>query len=386
MTELVQIMPSRIVAVARAAYARPDTEFLCFGESDQAPPPAAAAALAASMAAGPARYTDVRGMPALREALAAHLTTLHRKPVDEGRIQVTGSGMTAVSVALQSTVQAGERVVLHTPAWPNPANAVLLRGAMVDVLPLDAGSDGRFRLDLDRLAAMLPGARAFVLNSPNNPTGWTATADELAAILALCRRHGVWLISDEVYSRLVYDGRDAAPSLLDLAEPDDRVIVCNSFSKTWAMTGWRIGWMVLPAGARDRVAEVVEVTHSGTAPFAQAGALAALPEEPFVRGFRAHCAEGRRLVVDALAGLNGVRLAAPDGAFYAFIGVDGLTDSLALALRLVHEHGVALAPGSAFGAAGEGFLRLCFAQSAPRIERAMQRLQDGRRADRLRAA
>jgi aspartate/methionine/tyrosine aminotransferase len=152
------------------------------------------------------------------------------------------------------------------------------------------------------------------------------------------------------------------------------------------MTGWRIGWMVLPVGARDRVAEVVEVTHSGTAPFAQAGALAALPEEPFVHRFRAHCAEGRRLAVDGLAGLNGVRLAAPDGAFYAFIGVDGLTDSLGLALRLVHEHGVALAPGSAFGAAGEGYLRLCFAQSAPLIERAMGRLRDGLRADRLRLA
>jgi len=250
----------------------------------------------------------------------------------------------------------------------------------VDALPLDTHRDGGFRLDLGRLAAKLPGARALILNSPNNPTGWTATLRELRSILELCRQHGVWLVSDEVYSRIVYDGAAAAPSALDIAEPDDRVMVVNSFSKAWAMTGWRLGWLVLPRGARDQVAEVVEVTQSGTAPFAQAGALAALADAPFVDRFRAHCAEGRRLVVEGLAGLNGVRLAAPEGAFYAFIGVDGLHDSLALALRLVHEHGVAVAPGSAFGEGGEGYLRLCFAQAPARIERAMQRLREGLQA------
>jgi len=158
------------------------------------------------------------------------------------------------------------------------------------------------------------------------------------------------------------------------------VMVCNSFSKTYAMTGWRLGWMVLPSGARDQVAEIVEVTHSGVAPFAQAGALAALEDEDFVERFRAHCAVGRQLALDGLAGLNGIRLAAPDGAFYAFIGVDGLRDSLALALSLVHDHGVALAPGNAFGEAGEGYLRLCFAQAPERIERAMHRLRAGLQA------
>ena len=378
--DIAALAPSRIVAVARAARDRPDTEFLCFGESDQPAPPGAAAALAVALGRGDALYPDVRGVPALRQALADHLTALHALPVAEGRIQVTASGMTAVAVALAAVVRAGDRVVLHTPAWPNPANAALLRGAEVDVLPLDARPGGGFRLDLDRLAGKLRGARALVLNSPNNPTGWTATLAELRAILDLCRHNGVWLVSDEVYSRLVYDGAAAAPSLLDIAGPDDRVMVCNSFSKTWAMTGWRLGWLVLPDGVRDRVAEIVEVTHSGVAPFAQAGALAALADEDFVGRFRAHCAAGRQLALDGLAGLNGVRLAAPDGAFYAFIGVDGAADSLALALRLVRDHGVAVAPGSAFGAGGEGHLRLCFAQAAPRMERAMARLRAGLQA------
>ena len=371
------LQPSRIVTVARAAYARPDTEFLCFGESDRPGPAAAIAAATAALARGDTLYSDVRGVLALRQALADMLTRLHARPVTEDRIQVTASGMTAVNVALAAVVRAGDRVVLHTPAWPNPANAALLRGARVDALPLDALPDGRFRLDMDRLAAKLPGARAMVLNSPNNPTGWTATGAELAAVLELCRAHGVWLISDEVYSRLVYDGSGVAPSLLDVADPSDRVMVCNSFSKTYAMTGWRLGWMVLPAGARDAVAEIVEVTHSGAAPFVQAGAIAALADEAFVGEFRAHCARGRQLALEGLAGLNGVRLAAPDGAFYAFIGVDGVQDSLALALSLVRDYGVALAPGSAFGAAGEGYLRLCFAQAPERMERAMHRLRAG---------
>ena len=260
-------------------------------------------------------------------------------------------------------------------------NAARLRGAEVVELPLDQPASGGFRLDLDRLAALLPGTRAFILNSPNNPTGWTASADELATILALCRRHGVWLISDEVYSRLIYDGAPAAPSLLDIAAPDDQVIVCNSFSKAWVMTGWRLGWMVVPAGTRDRISEVVEVTHSGVAPFIQHAGLAALHDEAGVAAFRAQCARGRALAGDALAGLNGVRYVAPDGAFYAFIGVDGVPDSLDLAKKLVVNHRVAVAPGIAFGAPGDGHLRICFAQSEPVIARAMGRLRDGLRAE-----
>jgi aspartate/methionine/tyrosine aminotransferase len=215
------------------------------------------------------------------------------------------------------------------------------------------------------------------LNSPNNPTGWTATNAEVETILGLCRRHGVWLIADEVYSRLVYDESAAAPSLLDIADPNDRVIVCNSFSKTYAMTGWRLGWLVVPEGARDTIAEIVEVTHSGVAPFAQAGGLAALADDDFVAAFRAYCATGRRLAVDALAGLNGVRLRAPDGAFYAFVRIEGFDDSVGLARRLVVDHGVAVAPGAAFGSGGEGHLRICFARAPETISRAMARLRAG---------
>ena len=377
--DIVDLHHSRIVAVARAAFGRPDTLFLCFGESDQGSPPAAATALDRALARGETHYPDVRGLPALRDALAAYLTALHASPVEETRIQVTASGMTAIAVAFAALVRPGDRMVLHEPLWPNMANAALLHGAELDRVALDAGPDGSFRLDLDRLLARLPGARVLVLNSPNNPTGWTATGEDLAAILAACRAHGVWLISDEVYSRLVYDGAPAAPSLLDFAEPEDRVIVVNSFSKTWAMTGWRLGWMVLPRGARDRVTEIVEVIHSGVAPFVQRGGVAALADTLFVERFRASCSEARTMTADALGNLDGVRYASPPGAFYAFLGVDGLRDSLAFALELVERHGVALAPGVAFGTAGEGYLRLCFAQSPALLSRALDRLHAGLR-------
>jgi len=379
--DIIRIPGSRIVEVSRVAFATPDVEFLCFGESDQPSPAAARDAAVAALNAGDTRYSDVRGLPVLREALAGYLTGLHAKPVHESRIQVTASGMTAMTVALSAVVRPGDRVVLHSPIWPNIPHALALRGAQTDTLGLDALPDGSFRLDLERLDRMLEGARAFILNSPNNPTGWTATHDELAAILEITRRRGIWLVSDEVYVRLVYDGADAAPSLLDVAEPDDRVIVCNSFSKTWVMTGWRLGWMVLPEGTRDAVSDIVEVVHSGVAPFVQRAGVAAIHDAEAMQRFRAHCAAGRDLASQALSGINGIRYAPPAGAFYAFVGVEGLTDSLDLALKLVTRHKVAVAPGVAFGAAGEGSLRICFAQSPERMERAMQRLRDGLRME-----
>lgn len=366
--DIASIEGSRILAVARAAFARPDVDFLCFGESDHPSPASAHSAVTAALARGQTRYPDVRGLPALREALAAYLN------VAEPRVQVTGSGMAAVNIAMAALLRPGDRLLHITPAWPNSSNAARMRGAEVEQFPLTPTPEGSFTLDLPALAARMPGARALFLNSPSNPTGWTATPAELAQLLELCRAQGLWLIADEVYGGLVYDGQARAPSILDCATPADRVMVIGSFSKTWAMTGWRIGWLVVPAGARDAITELTEITHSGVAPFVQEAALAALADHAFADQFRAYCAEARALTAQTLTPINALRFAPPPGAFYAFIAVPGLTDSLGLALELVEHHGVAVAPGSAFGAGGEGYLRLCFAQSRPRLERALGRL------------
>ncbi|MGH7156246.1 MAG: aminotransferase class I/II-fold pyridoxal phosphate-dependent enzyme, partial [Acetobacteraceae bacterium] len=198
-----KIPGSRIIEVSRLAFGVPDVDFLCYGESDQASPESAHNAAIEALAAGQTRYPDVRGLAELRVALAEYLTGLYARPVTESRIQVAASGMAAVAVALSAILRPGQRVVMHSPAWPNVGNAVRLRGGDLVEFPLTALPEGGFRLDLDRLEPLLDGARAFILNSPNNPTGWTATTDELTAILAMCRRHGVWLISDEVYARLI---------------------------------------------------------------------------------------------------------------------------------------------------------------------------------------
>ena len=379
--DLTHIPASRIVEVARLAFHTPDVDCLCFGESDQPSPVVARDAAISALMQNDTRYPDVRGLASLRSALSDYLGRIHSRTVAESRIQVTSSGMAALSIAMTAVVRTGHRVLVHCPVWPNISNAALLRGAEVVQLDLDAQGDGSFKLDLNRLDRLMAGVRAFVLNSPNNPTGWTASEDELRAIRDIARRHGTWLISDEVYSRLVYDGQAAAPSMLDVAEADDRIIVCNSFSKTWMMTGWRLGWLVVPQASGETIADIVESMHSGVAPFTQRAGLAAVADTETVERFRASCAIGRTLASQALMGLNGVRYQPPTGAFYAFVAIDELDDSLELARKLVTRHGVAVAPGVAFGPAGEGWLRICFAKSATVMERAMQRLRDGLRAE-----
>lgn len=375
MLDIVSVPGSQIIQVARTSAMHRNVAFLCFGESDVSSPACARTALKRALDEGDTRYPDVRGLPELREAIASYLTDLHVRAVSEGQIQVVASGMAAISVALAVTTRPGDRVLVHSPVWPNIPNAARLRQAEVTQIELRGDKSGKFALDMNELSSILPGHRAFILNSPNNPTGWTATREELEDILALCRRHGVWLISDEVYSRLIYSSARAAPSLLDIISDDDRVVVCNSFSKTWAMTGWRVGWLVLPKGLRDPVSNVVEVIHSGVAPFSQRGALAAIADHGFVREFVDHCTTGRSLTAESLSGLDRVTYSVPDGSFFAFIRVDGIQNSLELALRLVEKHGVAVAPGSAFGPAGEGYIRICFGLERERLGRALSRLR-----------
>jgi membrane AbrB-like protein len=288
--------------------------------------------------------------------------------------------MHALQTAVRMIAGAGDEVVIPTPAWPNFAGALSVVGARVAQVPMTSAETG-WQLDLDRLdAAVTARTRAIVVNSPANPTGWTASRDELAAILSIARRRGLWIVADEIYARFAYDparmveGR--APSFRDVMEPQDRILFVQTFSKNWAMTGWRIGWLEAPAALGQVIENLIQYSTSGVPAFQQRAAIAALDHgESFVAHQIERARRGRAIVCDGLLATGKVELPPPPGAFYAFLKVKGVSDSRALALRLVDEANVGLAPGTAFGDGGQGYLRLCFARKSEDLEEAVRRLR-----------
>jgi len=384
---------SRIRRVANAAMGRADVLAFWFGEPDGVTPEAVRDAAKASLDAGDTFYGPTLGLPQLRESLAHYLSALHR-PVGVERIAITNSGVNGLMLACQAILSPGDRVVAVVPLWPNLVEIPAILGAEVDrvSLVLDPHSR-RWRLDLDGLLERLrPGTRAVLINSPNNPTGWVMTAEDQAALLAHCRRHGIWILSDEAYDRLVFDPSDGphavsetppagpvgAPSMLDLAHPDDAVIVANTFSKTWQMTGWRLGWLVLPVDLVADLGKLIEFNTSCAPAFIQkAGVVAVETGEADLAAFRRRLTLGRETLLTELCAIPGITAGIPDGAMYAFFQVDGTRDSVALAQHLVQTAGLGLAPGAAFGPEGEGWLRWCFARPPAVLLEGVQRLRRG---------
>ncbi len=365
---------SGIVEVFNYGRNRPGLIPLWVGEGDLPTPPPIAEAGIQAIRDGHTFYTYQRGIPPLRSALSRYLSGLYGAAVGEDRIFVTGSGMQAIVLTLQMLLDPGDEVVTAAPVWPNIPSAVQIAGGATRFVPLEMGQGG-WRLDLDRLFdACGPRTRALLINSPANPTGWIMPAEDMIRVRDFARQRGLWIVSDEVYGRLVYD-RDHAPSFLEICEPDERLIVVNSFSKNWAMTGWRIGWVVAPAALGQVYENLIQFNTSGVPGFVQLAAVAALEQgEPFLRALIARCHGARDLVCDRLGALPRLRFARPDGAFYLFFAVEGEPDSRTLARRLVDRAVVGLAPGTAFGPGGEGFLRLCFAVSPERLAEAVDRL------------
>jgi aspartate aminotransferase len=375
---IVESMPfSRIGQVAMAGLGDPEIIPLWFGESDLPTPRFICEAAAAALAAGHTFYTFKRGIPELRQAIAAYLTRIYAKPVDWQRVIVTSSGMSGIMFLSQALVEPGDNIVILSPVWPNINDAVTVLGGEARAVALDATDAGGWRLDLDRLMAACDArTRAVFVNSPGNPTGWMMHRAEQQALLDFTRTRGFWLIADEVYGRIVYNGAAAAPSLLDLAEPADRLVVINSFSKTWAMTGWRLGWLVAPKPIQDVADKIVEFNTSGAPTFLQHAAVAAITGgEGFIAEMVQRCRTGRDLIVQGLQRFPRLRVAAPEGAFYAFARVEGMADSLAFAKEVLARCKVGLAPGAAFGLGGEGHLRLCFASAPARLAQALARLE-----------
>ncbi len=373
---IASIPSSPIGDVAALGRGNPDVIPLWFGEGDLTTPQFINDAATAALKAGQTFYTWQRGIPELRTALAKYTSDLYGIDCNLDRITVTGSGMQAIILACQTIVDAGDNMVLVSPVWPNIVSSVEAMGGEARQVSLTPQPNGGWQLDLDKLFAQVDErTRAIFVNSPSNPTGWMMESDQQAALLNFCRRKNIWLIADEVYARLVYD-RNAAPSFLQHAGRKDPLIVIQSFSKPWAMTGWRLGWMTSPHEFGEVIAKVIQYNISGSPAFLQYGALAAIEHgEEFLKTMVDRCRAGRDIVIQRLNANPKVRVARPDAAFYAFFAVDGMTDSLAFASRLVTEAKVGVAPGIAFGPAGEGYLRLCFASAPERLSRSMDRIE-----------
>jgi len=367
---------SRIAEISALGMGDPDVIPLWYGEGDLTTPAFIGAAATAAIEAGHTFYTYKAGIPELRGALAEYQTSLYGRRIDPGRVMVTSSGMTALMQVAEALIDEGDNLVIVAPVWPNIAAAVSIMGGEPRLVGLRPQPDGAWRLDLDRLfAACDARTRGIFINSPSNPTGWVISAGEIGEVLAEARRRNLWVVADEVYNRLVYGNR-TAPSFLEQAEADDRLIVVNSFSKNWAMTGWRLGWMTVPADLLPTMEKLVEFNTSGSPTFLQHAGVVALREgEDFIRQFVARCRASRDVVIEALQGCRRVAVARPEGAFYAFLRIDGVSDSLAFAKQALRQTKVGMAPGSAFGPMGESYLRLCFARDPKVIAEAVERLR-----------
>lgn len=381
--KLAAVRPSQIRAIADLAFGMPGVIPLHFGESDRPTPEFIKQAAVKALQEGFTFYTENRGLPGLRRAIAAQTAKLHGVALDpDAEILVTASGVQALNVAIRCTLDPGDEAVVLTPNWPNAAAIVALYGGTVAELPM-AWRGGRYTPDFPAIeAAISPRTRLLVYTSPSNPLGWVARPAEQAALLDLCRRRGMWLLADEVYERIYFDG-PAAPSILRLCDRRDAVIVVQSFSKTYCMTGWRLGWVAARSDLVHQASRMNEfiVSHAPSM-LQRAGEAALAGGEPFVAEMAAAVKARVALCHAALAAMPGVEVAAPEGSFYLFPRIRGLTDSFAFARELLSATRVAVAPGSAFGAGGEGSVRICCAADPSVLEEAMARFksfQAGRR-------
>ncbi|OOG68217.1 Aspartate aminotransferase [Ensifer sp. M14] len=367
---------SGIVEVVNYARGRDGLIPLWVGEGDLSTPAFISEAASEALLAGETFYTWQRGIPQLREALSRYYQRRFQKDLSADHFYVTGSGMQAIKLAIEAITSPGDEMVLLTPAWPNFAAAAELSG--VKPVPVQLRfENGMWQLDLERLeAAIGPKTKALFINTPSNPTGWTASHDDLRAILGLARKHGLWIVADEIYALYHYAG-GRAPSFLDVMEDDERIIFVNSFSKNWSMTGWRVGWIVAPPAIGQVLENLVQYATSGVAQFMQRGAVVALDEgDAFVDANIAKAAQSRDLLCDALIATNRVETLKPDGAIYTFLKIDGVTDSRAAAIDIVDKTGVGLAPGTAFGDGGSLFMRACFLRDPVQVAEAASRLQN----------
>lgn len=387
---LAAMTPSAIRAVHELGEAlkrqHPERSFISlhFGEPDLGTPAFIVDAACHALRNGAVFYESNAGRADLREELARYHHGRTGRPIAPEAFVVACGGVQAIHLVMQALLAPGDEAVLITPAWPNFHQAAVMAGATVREVPLTFQPGERvFRLDFDRLRRevdALPRCRMMIANSPANPTGYVMPEAEQRAVLDFCRRRGLYLIADEMYDRIVFT-EPAPPSFLALREEGDRLVIINGFSKTYCMTGWRLGYLVTEPGLAGQLARMQEFITSHAPSMAQVAAITALREgEPFVAQALERYRRLRALAEEELLGLPGAEVARPEGAFYAFFRLPGSADSIAFCRGLVTRAGLMLAPGAAFGAGGEGWLRLCFAHEPAVLREAFERLRQFLRA------
>jgi len=375
-----QVPHSRIRELAEIAMSMDGVLRLYFGESNLPTPDYIKRAAVQAMADGYTFYTENAGLPSLRRALAAYYQRLQGVELNpETEIVVTASGVQALQVGIRCLLDPGDEALVLTPAWPNGSSIVAMASAVPRQIAHPLCGD-RYRIDFDALrSAVTPRTRMLLYTSPSNPLGWVAAEEEQQQLLDFCRQHGLWLVADEVYDRLYYSAArlgEPVPSILRKATRDDAVLVVHSFSKSYCMTGWRVGWLVARSDVARKATQLNEFIISHAPSFAQKAAETALIEgEAELVRMLERLKENRDLCLDALRGMPSVTVPKPDGAFYLFPKIDGLDDSFEFCRRLLLETKVGLAPGVAFGAGGEGSVRICYAAGREILEPAMERLR-----------
>ncbi|HEX2591104.1 MAG TPA: pyridoxal phosphate-dependent aminotransferase [Rhizomicrobium sp.] len=382
-SQIASLKPNGIAAVALLGLGEPDIIPLWFGESDLVTPTFIRDAATKALEGGKTFYSNSRGVPGLRDALRDFHKRTTGADIAVERITVPGAAMLAVVTALQCVIETGDNIICVSPVWPNIFQAAQVAGAEVLFHRLDEDyTTGKWSMDLDKLfSACDARTKAIFVASPGNPTGWTATRAEQQAMLDFARKRGIAIISDEVYGTLIYNGETHAPSFLQIAEPDDAVFVINSFSKPWAMTGWRIGWLVHPQSLDKQMNVISAANNTGATTFAQYGALAALSPDgdAFRRTMLERCRIGRDHVQEFIDRQNRIRWMKPEGAFYGFLQIEGLTDSLAFAQDLVRKARVGVSPGMAFGGPNDtvcdSHIRICFAQDPKLLTEGLGRIE-----------
>jgi aspartate aminotransferase len=374
-----QVPQSRIRELAEAAMKMDGVLKLYFGESNVPTPGYIKRAATAALEEGYTFYTENAGLPGLRQDLAAYYLRLHGVQLDPlSEIVVTASGVQALNVGIRCILNPGDEALVLTPAWPNASAIIRMDNGTPVEIPLALRS-GRYGIDFEALQrAVTMRTRLLAYTSPSNPLGWVATEDEQEQLLQFARRHDLWLLADEVYERLFYRGPELgvpAPSILRKATRHDAVLVAQSFSKTYCMTGWRLGWLIARRDVGEKAAQLNEFIVSHAPSFIQRAAQTALAHgEEELRRMLVRLKANRDFCLTLLHQIRGVTVPSPDGAFYVFPRIEGLMDSFAFCWKLLQETKVGIAPGVAFGGGGEGSVRICYAAERTILEPAMERL------------